>query len=609
MRERWCSRWHLVLGCLVGVTVLLVGGALAGDDYWTTGGPGAANGLYTVKVDPTDSDRVYTAAFTPLFGDSLFYWSSDGGQTWANSWAGFGPARPYLLGPAAVAVHPAGPDTVYTLINMLSTSTVFMMSDDYGATWGLVPSVVDTFPFGENSLLGADLEVCPSDPLYMYAGITAGSLSPGWGMLRYTTDGGIHWNAPSDVIGLANPDSLPPLHCVAVDPSDELVAYAGLDSTLIKTTDGGDTWFVPNTSVMGYKDVTRIVVSPFDSDLVYAGGAGPFPVTDGGVYRSTDGGANWTQILYYDPPAVDTVQIFGLGVPPDVEDWVLAAARRKVFASANRGDHWVELSDSGFVHASQGLDVADGGKLWLASGNATNGYDVFDYTITDTCGPSFRNMWPWPDTTYPGPYDVRIFGADDACPYGYGIWTETVTLHWHWGHDPNGYHGTTGWTDIVMAQLDDTTFQATIPIQGDTGTISYYVSGMDHFLQEGVFPDGAPEDSVYWFSLYITGVTGGGDAEMPLPRILYLGQNSPNPVKGSTEISYAVPEGGRVGLRVYNITGELVSTLVDEEQSPNWYSVFWDGRNERGSNVASGVYFYRLTVPERSVTRKMIVMR
>jgi len=607
VRERRSSRWPVVLGCLLGLVAILAWGAMAGDDVWTTNGPGVAGGLFCLKADPTDAQRVYCAGFSPLFGDSLFYWSSDGGLTWQNSWGGFPPAvQSVAMGPAAVVVHPSGPDTLYLMVNLTVGRTLFMRSTDYGASWGIVPSAIDTFVVRESSLLDSDLEICPTDPLYLYAGVTAGALSPGWGMLRYTTDGGVNWNAPSSVMGLPDPDSLPPVNCVAIDPSNELVAYAGLDSTLIKTTDGGDTWFIPNTSVLEWKDITRIVVSPWDSDLVYAGAGGPFPVTDGGVYRSTDGGTNWEHILTYVSP--DTVQIFGIGVAPDMADWVYAASRRKVYLSANGGDHWVTLSESGYIPSSQAMDVAEGQEVYLASGNNVDLFWVFDYTVTDSMGPLFWDMWHWPDTSYPGPYEIRINIKDE----GYGLWEETLKLYWHRGHDPQGHHaphGDPSWTELDLSAVNDTTYFTNIPIQGDTGIISYYAYGMDNLLFESFFPESAPEDTVYHFHLrFDDGVSDGG-SEIARPRVFYLGQNSPNPVIGSTEISYALPKGGRVGLSVYNITGELVRILLDEPQSPNWYTVTWDGRDDRGKSVASGVYFYRLTVPDHSMTRKMIVLR
>lgn len=504
MSKRGRSGWQPLLWCIACISVVCASEAVAGDDYWTTGGPWATVGLFDLKVDPTDSQQVYVTAFAPAFGDSLLYRSSDGGMTWQTTWTGFGPARPFLMGPAAIALHPSGPDTVYALINMWSASTVVMRSSDRGLTWGLVPSVVDTFPFPERSLIDRDLEIAPTDPARLHAGITAGQISPGWGMLRYSNDGGRTWLAPLSVMGLPDPDSIPPVNAVAADPFDELTAYAALDSTLIKTTDGGGHWLETNLIDFGTKWVSCIALSPLEADLVYAGVYGPFPTGDGGVWRSTNGGDSWEHVLSFMSP--DTVQIFGLDVSPDYDDWVFAAAREKVYMSATRGDLWVEFEDAGFVPVPGYLDAAEGLRVYLASGNAVDLYNVLVYTVTDTCPPVFTEVTEWPDTTYPGPYLVEAVIADSACPHDYGLWPETALLHWNFGHDTLGCHQpypSYYWHDVPMEAIDTLTFFAHIPIFGDTGTISYWISGTDNLNHGGVFPAGAPEDSVYHFRLVL----------------------------------------------------------------------------------------------------------
>lgn len=85
--------------------------------------------------------------------------------------------------------------------------------------------------------------------------------------------------------------------------------------------------------------------------------------------------------------------------------------------------------------------------------------------------------------------------------------------------------------------------------------------------------------------------------------------NHPNPFNASTTIDYIMGEGGHVNLTVYNITGQIVATLIDREQEAGQYSVTWEGRNTAGDVVASGMYLYRLTVGEQSLTRKMVLLK
>jgi len=106
-----------------------------------------------------------------------------------------------------------------------------------------------------------------------------------------------------------------------------------------------------------------------------------------------------------------------------------------------------------------------------------------------------------------------------------------------------------------------------------------------------------------------SGVTGI-DPEPFVPDRYALYQNAPNPFNPTTEIRYDVPSaGGHVQLRVYDVHGRLVRTLVDSEQSGGAKSLVWDARDDGGSLVATGVYFYRLDAPGFSETRKTVVMK
>ena len=90
-----------------------------------------------------------------------------------------------------------------------------------------------------------------------------------------------------------------------------------------------------------------------------------------------------------------------------------------------------------------------------------------------------------------------------------------------------------------------------------------------------------------------------------------LFQNHPNPFNPTTTTRYSIASAGRVTLRIYNTAGQLVRTLVDEEQTPvgGGRAVIWDGTDDRGEGVASGVYFYRLAAKDFSQTKKMVLLK
>ncbi|MEE9442394.1 MAG: FG-GAP-like repeat-containing protein [candidate division Zixibacteria bacterium] len=85
--------------------------------------------------------------------------------------------------------------------------------------------------------------------------------------------------------------------------------------------------------------------------------------------------------------------------------------------------------------------------------------------------------------------------------------------------------------------------------------------------------------------------------------------NYPNPFNPSTTIGYNLVQGGHVKLEIFNISGQRIVSLVNEEKEAGLHSVVWDGKDSSGRQVASGIYFYRLEAGEFSDTRKMILMK
>ncbi|MEJ2721998.1 MAG: T9SS type A sorting domain-containing protein, partial [bacterium] len=93
------------------------------------------------------------------------------------------------------------------------------------------------------------------------------------------------------------------------------------------------------------------------------------------------------------------------------------------------------------------------------------------------------------------------------------------------------------------------------------------------------------------------------------PRRFRLEQNVPNPFNPSTTIHYEVAEAVHVRLKVYDVAGRLVRTLVDEPKKPNAYKVVWDGNDRHGRRVASGVYFSKLEAGSFVKTKKMVMLK
>jgi hypothetical protein len=135
-----------------------------------------------------------------------------------------------------------------------------------------------------------------------------------------------------------------------------------------------------------------------------------------------------------------------------------------------------------------------------------------------------------------------------------------------------------------------------------------------------------PGPDEYWYKITTTDFSGNesapsdeasatttGVAESErAPIAFFLGPAIPNPFNPVTEIGYGIPAGAipsRVAMSVYDATGREVTTLVDADQGPGEYRVIWDGRDHKGSEVASGVYFYRLVWQGKAETRRMVLLK
>ena len=98
-----------------------------------------------------------------------------------------------------------------------------------------------------------------------------------------------------------------------------------------------------------------------------------------------------------------------------------------------------------------------------------------------------------------------------------------------------------------------------------------------------------------------------------LPSSFQLNQNFPNPFNPSTTISFDLPTRSKVTLKVFNLLGQEVSTLIDKDLPANSYKVEWDGRSDSGAPVASGIYFYKLIAEadnnEFVETKKMMLLK
>jgi hypothetical protein len=127
-------------------------------------------------------------------------------------------------------------------------------------------------------------------------------------------------------------------------------------------------------------------------------------------------------------------------------------------------------------------------------------------------------------------------------------------------------------------------------------------------------PDGAPIHNEFLAKVWEffgnvvnTSITDGDDPSAKFAT--KLDQNYPNPFNPTTKIKFSLKTRSHVTLRVYDVSGRLVTTLVDGVRDAGPNTIEWKGINDRGANVASGVYFYKMSTNDFSDSKKMILLR
>ncbi|RME02038.1 MAG: T9SS C-terminal target domain-containing protein, partial [Calditrichaeota bacterium] len=159
----------------------------------------------------------------------------------------------------------------------------------------------------------------------------------------------------------------------------------------------------------------------------------------------------------------------------------------------------------------------------------------------------------------------------------------------------------TGWTQYAKLMASD----------GSNGNnFGWSVAISDRYAVIGapaLPPVSHAPGAVYVYDL--STIVGIQESPETVPATFRLEQNYPNPFNPTTVIRYRIPAADHVELTIFNRLGEPVRTLVSERKAAGSYEIVWDGTDETGRRVASGVYLFRLSVGEQVQTKKMILMR
>ncbi|MFI5252982.1 MAG: T9SS type A sorting domain-containing protein [Bacteroidota bacterium] len=326
--------------------------------------------------------------------------------------------------------------------------------------------------------------------------------------------------------------------------------YAGTGNGVLLSTDNGTTW---NATEMPYS-IKTLVVSP---DM--KGGANLFAGTSslggGEVYLSTNNGMNWNRtsleasikILAVSPTWIDGMNIYA-GTFGD-----------GVFVSTNNGSNWDALNN-GLTYQYVLTLVVRGTNLFAG----TYGAGVF---FSTNSGASWRAVNK--GLTSGSIFTLMVAGTNLFAGTGDGVFLST----------DNG----TNWTSVNAG------------LEGSYG-MSLAVFGTDLFVGTltGVWRRPLSE--------MITSVYENSGGE--LPKSFALEQNYPNPFNPSTQIHFSLPKAGYVSLKIYDLLGKDVATLIAQDLHAGNYTTDWNA-----TSIASGVYIYRLQAGNYIETKKLVLMK
>lgn len=163
-----------------------------------------------------------------------------------------------------------------------------------------------------------------------------------------------------------------------------------------------------------------------------------------------------------------------------------------------------------------------------------------------------------------------------------------------------------GFTDTAITTPEDASIMlATGPFNipfGATVTASFAIVGANNLSALQAVADAVIEKYDQLTSI-------NDNFGQALPESFGISSTYPNPFNPSTSIRFAVDKAGPVELTIYNIMGQKVQSLIDEQRLPGTYEVTWNGRDGQGGEVASGMYFVRLRSDDRTSSKKMLLLR
>ncbi len=416
-----------------------------------------------------------------------------------------------------------------------------------------------------------------------------------YGFTHLTSDGGETWSSYSGVNG----NDLGSLYFV----NDTLGFAAGYWGTIVKTTNAGVNWTQLNS---GTTSILFFDIDFIDENTGFVCGS------NGTVLKTTDGGSNWSSLN-----SGTTTWLRGMDFI-DNNNGLIVGDNASIYKTSNGGQTWdlvtstqfgsiyfrvkyvnpqyaIIISDAGNILVS-----LDGGNTWEAEDSKTNN-SLYGLTIVDSTsfiavgdkGTILKSInWSIP---------VELISFNAATN------SNSVLLNWSTATELNnsGFYIERKKVFSQQSLVENEEWNTISFISGNgTTTDNHIYSFQDKNLSSGKYQYRLKQidfDGSYEYSKII-------EAEIGTPDKFVLDQNYPNPFNPSTKINFSIPDVGTglalSVLKVYDILGNEVATLVDEEKPAGVYEVEFNA-----SKLSSGIYFYKLQAGQFIGTKKLLLLK